>query len=185
MKECPVCKLMLDISNFSKDRTKKDGHNYHCKSCHKKYRREHYVKNIEKYRDKAKNFKYQERREFIRFKKTLSCVFCQESHYKCLDFHHLRNKQQNIATMVSAYNILTVFKEIKKCICICANCHRKIHDKVINVESDENKKQIEEWQNWLSQHISDFNTGYKDRISEYRKTRTLRHDIQQELDYQI
>lgn len=41
MKECTKCRKLLDESEFSKDVTKKDGMQSHCKSCHK----HHYTKN--------------------------------------------------------------------------------------------------------------------------------------------
>jgi len=51
-----------------------------------------------------------------------------------IDFHHInpKKKKYNIAEMLSslAFNIPNkeiVFKEIKKCIVLCSNCHRERH----------------------------------------------------------
>ena len=33
----------------------------------------------------------------------------------------------------------TLLKEIEKCVCVCANCHRKIHAGIINLEDYLNK----------------------------------------------
>ena len=38
MKRCNKCKIDKSLSDFSKDKTKKDGLQYICKSCHKQYR---------------------------------------------------------------------------------------------------------------------------------------------------
>ena len=58
------------------------------------------------------------------------CVICQYS--KCLsalEFHHTNpeKKEFGISYMVSRFSIEKMLEEIKKCILVCANCHREIH----------------------------------------------------------
>ncbi len=63
-------------------------------------------------------------------KKNLSCEKCGESDSVCLDFHHKdkETKNGNISDMIKDFgNNEIILKEIKKCIVLCANCHRKIH----------------------------------------------------------
>ncbi len=59
---------------------------------------------------------------------------CQKCGYnKCpeaLDFHHIdpEEKEERIAKMISNnYSLDKVKKEVKKCIVLCANCHREFH----------------------------------------------------------
>lgn len=65
------------------------------------------------------------------FKKTLKCARCPERHPACLDFHHKKPSEKSFAIgEVGARTDVgweTVLKEIKKCIVLCANCHRKAH----------------------------------------------------------
>jgi hypothetical protein len=54
---------------------------------------------------------------------------------KCLaalDFHHLdkNNKKFNISTMLIT-SFTKAKKESKKCILLCANCHREFHDGIL------------------------------------------------------
>lgn len=57
------------------------------------------------------------------------CQFCSETHYACLDFHHLRDKIDTIGNMTKQkkYTLQDIKSEIQKCISICSNCHRKLH----------------------------------------------------------
>ena len=50
-------------------------------------------------------------------------------HY-LLDFHHLDplEKENTISRlMAGSYSITTVLQELKKCVCLCSNCHREFH----------------------------------------------------------
>ncbi len=63
--------------------------------------------------------------EFIRdYKKTHSCVDCDNSDHRVLEFDHLRNKKFNVSSMVRCYSIEKIKEEIGKCDIVCANCHR-------------------------------------------------------------
>ncbi len=59
------------------------------------------------------------------------CSIC--GYDKCfyaLDFHHTgENKEGNLATIIKDASKQKALKEIKKCILVCANCHRELHHK--------------------------------------------------------
>lgn len=63
------------------------------------------------------------------FKKTQSCAQCGEDHVATLDFHHVirskSNKKVHIMAQQNSWEKIT--EELKKCIVLCANCHRKLH----------------------------------------------------------
>ncbi len=46
-----------------------------------------------------------------------------------LDFHHIGEKEGHINTFLKNESRQKVLKEVKKCILLCANCHREIHHK--------------------------------------------------------
>ena len=58
---------------------------------------------------------------------------CQEA----LDFHHLNPKEKDFS--ISDRNLPTsdwprIKNELDKCILVCANCHREIHDGLYSIE---------------------------------------------------
>jgi predicted HNH restriction endonuclease len=66
--------------------------------------------------------------DFAEYKKTLSCSHCGLKDYRVLDFHHERDKEMGIHHMLSqAYAMERIMAEVKKCIPLCANCHRLVH----------------------------------------------------------
>ena len=57
---------------------------------------------------------------------------CSKCNYnKCdqaLDFHHNKGeKEGHLSTLIKNSSKEKVLKEIKKCILLCANCHREVH----------------------------------------------------------
>lgn len=80
------------------------------------------------------------------------CQIC--GYDKCqsaLEFHHINPKEKEFTL---GYNTNTSFakakEEIKKCILVCANCHREIHEGLINnLQSSYNEERAEEIQKEL------------------------------------
>lgn len=74
-------------------------------------------------------------REYIRRHKELHPCSCGEGRTICLDFHH-KDPSDKLFGINSAGHIgLERLKaEIEKCIVICANCHRVLHE----LEREEN-----------------------------------------------
>lgn len=64
-------------------------------------------------------------------KRKLKCSKCRNSDCRVLDFHHVKgNKKFNISDLaLMGLSKKRVLKEIKKCIVLCANCHRIEHYK--------------------------------------------------------
>ena len=57
MHVCTKCSEQKPNSEFSKNSTRKTGHNSYCKFCHKEYVAKHYQENKETYLEKADNWK--------------------------------------------------------------------------------------------------------------------------------
>lgn len=79
------------------------------KSCNQKARRA---------RDKA----------WLREQKT-PCIKCGESRPWVIDFHHVdpKTKSFQVSTVAREKSKATVLEEIKKCVCLCKNCHAEFH----------------------------------------------------------
>lgn len=101
------------------------------KAYHKIQSRKHYEKHKDKiiaanYRNKAIR-----KKQWDEFKSTLKCAHCGFSHTAALDFHHEdpSTKEFNIHRLVGNGRFTKAYEEIKKCIVLCANCHRIHHHK--------------------------------------------------------
>ena len=88
----------------------------------------HYATNKQKVLIANSKHRKKKRIERQAFKATLSCSKCGFSHPVALDFHHvfkLAHKSVNKLAQQGLYKQARA--EIKKCIVLCANCHRIHH----------------------------------------------------------
>ena len=103
--------------------------------------RRHYERNKAAVLERNTKFKLAARAKWAEFKATLSCTKCGENHPATLDFHHVVKSKDNVKvyklTADGAYK--KALEEIKKCVVLCANCHRKHHYE----EAQEKKKGAE------------------------------------------
>lgn len=115
MKKCTKCGRELPIEQFYWRDKKAGKRRSECKDCHNGY-----VKN-----------KYQERQNQIEeFKSQLKCAKCGDSRGYVLDLHHLNpsEKDKAVSRLISNNaSDQTIKNEIKKCVCLCSNCHREFH----------------------------------------------------------
>lgn len=84
-------------------------------------------------------------REFLKlYKSRHSCIICGESELCCLEFHHLENKKFSLShRMKHDIDSKDVLREMNKCCLVCANCHRKIHNGLIEIKNkDKNKVHV-------------------------------------------
>lgn len=99
------------------------------KEKHKEYSRKHYLENTEGTKRRTKEIKAKEKEAWFTFKATLKCTKCGFSHIAALDFHHEdpTTKLGNVHRFISNGQFAKAYEEIKKCIVLCANCHRIHH----------------------------------------------------------
>jgi len=96
---------------------------------HAEYSRKHYEKNGVAIRKKTKETKAKERAKWYIYKSTLKCTNCGFFHVAALDFHHEdpSTKEGSVHTYISSGQFAKAYRELKKCIVLCANCHRIHH----------------------------------------------------------
>jgi len=82
MKRCTKCKKRQDTSEFSKNRTCKDGLRVWCKECDSEYNRKRYEKN----RGPAKYLRYDERHRVVHHVREKRCNRCRKWKAECM-FH--------------------------------------------------------------------------------------------------
>lgn len=138
-KKCPHCNQILTIDNFSyKDKSHTKLSSW-CKECIKEKSKEIRKNNIEKYRKKARDNKnkfYKIKREKLNEYKKGGCIICGEKELVCLDFHHLDSSEKDfdIGKQFHIKQFSKIEEEIKKCVVLCANCHRKVHANIIKLQ---------------------------------------------------
>ena len=142
-KVCCICKKELPITEYYKNKSSKDGLQYFCKACSrintkkyqtdnpdkiKAYNRKHWWK----YRDekiKGERVRMDNRQVFLDSLKT-PCVKCGESRVWVIQFHHKDNSNKLFSIGDSKRyhrSKQSIIEESKKCVCLCANCHKEFH----------------------------------------------------------
>lgn len=142
MKTCSKCKECKDISEFAwRSKPKNILHNQ-CNICRRETAKNSYNKHKENIVAAVRERNSINKDIALQWKSKLYCVCCGESYTKCLDFHHLdpSEKEHDISGMISRYPLASIIKEAEKCIIVCSNCHRKIHDNAIVITDDIKEK---------------------------------------------
>jgi len=132
-KYCPGCKQILQVSNFHKNKNRKDGLHCHCKQCAMKYSQKYYFQHKNERLRYAKQYrkKLSSRiRSTITNLKSNGCAIC--GYDKCiraLHFHHVNRNEKKFQicqTSLYKYNDNIMIDELNKCILLCCNCHGEI-----------------------------------------------------------
>lgn len=129
-KKCTRCGCVKDIDEFYDKPSNTDGKNKTCNKCLNYYSENHYVNNKETYLKNGQRRKTFLKQFINRVKRRTVCPICGEKRYWVLEFHHKDKKEKefNIAKMANyGYSIKKIKEELRKCIIICANCHKNIH----------------------------------------------------------
>lgn len=113
-----------------------------CRQCRNARRKELRHQHPEQHRKYAIDRQIKQT-EWIYSLKT-RCLICGESEPVCLDFHHIDPNEKEFTIgkhrNKSKENLLN---EINKCVCICANCHRKVHAGIINLQDYLDKSSLD------------------------------------------
>lgn len=132
-KRCSKCRVEKPLADFPSNNSRKDGLNPSCRKCHSEYTKQHYKNNKSYYKAKAEksNAKYHEETKALLSKfRVLGCSLCPEKDETCLSAHHLdpSSKEFTISLAISrGMSVEKLREELTKCICVCLNCHAKLH----------------------------------------------------------
>ncbi len=93
------------------------------------YHKKYYAERKGKYAESSKASRQRKREWYNGIMDTKSCVKCGESDNACLDWHHTdpTQKEAGVSHLLCNRSRKSILEEIDKCICLCANCHRKLH----------------------------------------------------------
>ena len=89
------------------------------------YKRQQLTNRIENYRKRAA-----ECRPLISEFRKEGCRLCTEKDSCCLVAHHTDPKQKELSlgkAYSGRYSVEQIRKELLKCVCLCQNCHHKLH----------------------------------------------------------
>lgn len=137
MKICSKCKLPKSASDFHKNKGKSDGLQNICKACAKE-------------RDALSNATNESRRQLIkstrtrktssnrrflaRYKRFIGCQNCGEKEPVVLDLHHDNaDSKEGDPSNLCGRSRKRLKDEVRKCIVLCANCHRKVHAGLLKI----------------------------------------------------
>jgi hypothetical protein len=101
------------------------------KAYHKEYGKRWYEKNKATVKDRTRKNNLTYKQMWTEFKASQSCSVCYHQHPAVIDFHHTDPHPDNIKinALVKARRYALAIKEAQeKCIPLCANCHRILHD---------------------------------------------------------
>jgi hypothetical protein len=110
----------------------KDPNDPRRKESFKKSSAKHYAENKEKVLIANAKHRRNKRVEWQTFKATLSCTKCGFNHPAAMDFHHVfKLDHKSVNKLASDGKYAQARAEIKKCIVLCANCHRIHHHELL------------------------------------------------------
>lgn len=99
--------------------------------------KEHYERNKNLYRSRQQTRRKNRKAWFSSLLDGLKCQSCPETANECLDFHHIDplEKDTEVSRLLTDLRSMErVIGEIEKCVCLCANCHRKVHKGTIVID---------------------------------------------------
>ena len=108
-----------------------------------------YCKHKKKIKERHRNFKESNRKYVRQYKEQFKCAICGFDHPACKDLHHISGKDKKISRAVAEWGLERIKEELKKCIVVCVNCHRKLHANKLTTTSNarriKNRKFISEY----------------------------------------
>jgi hypothetical protein len=129
MKFCSRCSRWLDVTDFTINRSRKDGLQRVCRECQRLYVKAHYAANTPYYLAKAKRANERNRslvRALLSELKSVPCVDCGQKYSPwVMEFDHVRGVKLFNVSDARARGVKAVFTESAKCEIVCANCHRE------------------------------------------------------------
>lgn len=127
-KVCTSCRNEKSLSDFRKDKQRKDGYQSHCKQCARERHKSAYASKYKvKHKESADVRRARTIQLILEYKLAHPCQ-CGETEPVCLDFHHLDMSEKDfIISQNKNRSWESLQSELQKCVVLCSNCHRKVH----------------------------------------------------------
>jgi len=110
---------------------------YHREYMRKKYREDPKFRAAHQERTKKNAVGYREKlKKILEVFKSKGCLLCDEDEPCCMSAHHVdpEEKDFNIGDAVGRkYSERRLREELAKCVCLCFNCHQKVHTGVVEL----------------------------------------------------
>lgn len=132
---CPTCNVIKPEIEFTTTR----GHSMYCTVCrHGRRKAKQRIANLNTVQRAYRRQQTHARRTRVQaiakevianFRKN-GCFLCAEAEPCCLAAHHTdpTTKEYSVAKLAGGeYNLQLLVNELSKCICLCHNCHVKLH----------------------------------------------------------
>ena len=133
-KVCGHCRALKPLSQFNNKATGKDGKQTDCKDCNRERSKRYYRENHDKHIGVIRAYKNRRRREvkcrIDVIKSVNGCALCPEDDPVCLEFHHVEPGHKDFdigCAKRTDWKWSTIVQEIRKCVVLCSNCHKKVH----------------------------------------------------------
>lgn len=110
LRVCSKCKRELPLEDFPLDKKGKCGRANQCNECRREYYRQYHKRgkrNVHTYKT--------------------HCAKCGCAKHYVLTFHHIDYKTKSFEISGAHRKIEDILQEIKKCVCLCQNCHHTFH----------------------------------------------------------
>ena len=136
-KICIKCNELKLFSSFYKRTSSIDGYQSICKVCRKEIDASSYKNSIKRKENirinSSSKLKDHNRKLMRRYKKLCGCRLCSENEPVALDLHHRNNDKEFNPSSLLSYSTKTLINEIRKCVVLCSNCHRKVHAGILTL----------------------------------------------------
>lgn len=102
------------------------------KEAQRMYSKRHYESNKKARISDSNERKKKVRVAWRKFKATLHCFECGYDFPEALDFHHVVSDPSNLKVhkLIAEGRLNQALQEIKKCLVLCSNCHRRLHNDI-------------------------------------------------------
>lgn len=127
-KVCRVCKIEKELQDFHPNKQCRFGVVATCRTC-TKIRLDPWLEKTKQKRHKKQNENGRLRKRMAVEKFGGCCLHCKGVFPDCVfEFHHLdpSQKDENPSNTMS-WSIERMWKELDKCVMLCANCHKIVH----------------------------------------------------------
>lgn len=128
---CGMCHELKPMQDFAFKNLRTGLRQWHCRSCHARYRHKHYTDHKGDYVQRA-IVQVERKRELnrdnvVEYLRLHPCVDCGETDIVVLEFDHREraDKVGAVGDLALTRSWPAVREEIEKCDVRCANCHRR------------------------------------------------------------